>query len=106
MAGGTPTASISGNLSLAVPTGGNQVSTLNLLNGGNLNIQSSPGGDAGVYTRLFVGSNGDVGVNVTGTSGNLTNVFEVVDKYGIVTDGGTTAEKSGLGQPLPSMPWT
>ncbi|NTU46041.1 hypothetical protein HGA88_00245 [Candidatus Roizmanbacteria bacterium] len=62
---GSPTASISGNLALGSPTGTNQTSFLNVLNGGNFNLKTSGGGDAGLASRLYVANNGNVGVGTT-----------------------------------------
>ena len=62
MAGGTPTASISGNLSLAVPTGTNPAATLNILNGGSLNFQTSVGGNGGLNSALYIANNGNIGI--------------------------------------------
>src|SRR3989344_6821570 len=53
MANGTPTATISSNLSLQVPTGATPVSTLNILNGGSLAFGTSAGGDTGI-TAAYV----------------------------------------------------
>lgn len=64
-AAGTPTASLSGNLAVAVPTGTNPAATLNILNGGSLNLQTSVGGDAGLSSRLFVANNGNIGIGTT-----------------------------------------
>ncbi|MDP2671879.1 MAG: hypothetical protein Q8O68_00010, partial [Candidatus Daviesbacteria bacterium] len=64
MAGGTPTASISGNLSLAVPTTAG-ANTFNLLNNSTLNFQRSAGGDAGLTSALFIQSNGNIGIGTT-----------------------------------------
>jgi len=67
-AGGAPTASISGNLSLAVPTGANPTDTFNILNGGSLNFQTSVGGNGGLNTALYIANNGSIGVGTTGTT--------------------------------------
>ncbi|MCL4353135.1 MerR family DNA-binding transcriptional regulator [Patescibacteria group bacterium] len=71
VAGGTPTASVSGNLSLAVPTTAG-ANTLNLLNNSSLNIQRSPGGDAGLTSTLYLGNDGNVGIGTTAPTSNLT----------------------------------
>ncbi len=87
IAGGSPTATISGNLSLAVPTTAG-ANTFNLLNNSTLNFQRSPGGDAGLATVLFLANNGNVGIGtatpttklsvagatstISNSSGNLT----------------------------------
>src|SRR3990167_9620512 len=68
MAGGNPTATISANLSLAVPTGNAPSATLNLFNNGTLNIQRSAGGDSGLATTMFFQSNGNVGIGTTAPS--------------------------------------
>jgi hypothetical protein len=47
VAGGNPTATISGNLSLIVPTTAG-ANTFNILNNSSLNFQRSAGGDAGL----------------------------------------------------------
>ncbi len=79
---GTPTASISGNLSLAVPTGANPAALFNIFNGGSLNFQTSVGGNAGLTTRLFIANNGNIGIGTTnpqakldigGSSSTITN---------------------------------
>ncbi|MFZ6034531.1 MAG: phage integrase SAM-like domain-containing protein, partial [Patescibacteria group bacterium] len=59
---GNPTASISGNLAIAAPTGANPATTYSALNGGTINFQTSVGGDAGLLSRLFIDNNGYVGV--------------------------------------------
>ncbi len=71
MAGGNPTASISSNLALAVPTGANPAATFDVLNGGTLNLRTSPGGDAGLSSRLFVSNNGNIGIGITSPLTNL-----------------------------------
>lgn len=68
---GTPTATISGNLSLVTPTGANPAATFNLLNGGKLDFQTSPGGDTGLSSRLTLLNNGNVGIGVTNPSNRL-----------------------------------
>src|SRR5207237_1587439 len=72
-ASGTPTATISGNLSLKVPTGNAPANTLNLLNNGTFGIYNSVGGDAGLGANpaLFVASSGNVGVGTTTPSEKL-----------------------------------
>ncbi|MDZ4227751.1 MAG: hypothetical protein U1E54_00735, partial [Candidatus Levybacteria bacterium] len=70
MAGGTPTASISGNLSLAVPTTAG-ANTFNLLNNSTLNFQRSSGGDAGLTSALFMQSNGNIGIGTTAPTSKL-----------------------------------
>ncbi len=66
---GNPTASISGNLSLAVPTTAG-ANTFNLLNNSTLNFQRSPGGDAGLAANsvLFLNNNGNIGIGTTSPS--------------------------------------
>lgn len=71
---GTPTASISGNLAIAAPTGTNPSDTINIYNGGSLNFQTSVGGDAGLASRFYVANNGNVGI---GTN-NPARVMELV----------------------------
>ena len=68
---GTPTATISGNLALAVPTGSNPASQINVLNGGSFNIQTSVGGDAGLNSRFFIENDGDVGLGTITPQGRL-----------------------------------
>ncbi|MBI4084800.1 MAG: tail fiber domain-containing protein, partial [Candidatus Levybacteria bacterium] len=68
---GNPTASISANLALAVPTGTNPAATLDILNGGTLSLRTSPGGDAGLSSRLFVSNNGNIGIGTTAPSATL-----------------------------------
>ncbi len=62
---GIPTASISGNLALAAPTGADPATKLNVYNGGSYGIQTSVGGDAGLTERLTVLNNGNVGIGTT-----------------------------------------
>ena len=93
VAGGTPTATISGNFSLKVPTGTNPAETINVLNGGTLGVYTSVGGDAGLTANpaLYVNNAGQVGVHTTSINGafeisasgaytntewNSTNAFE------------------------------
>ncbi|MBI5126828.1 phage integrase SAM-like domain-containing protein, partial [Candidatus Roizmanbacteria bacterium] len=68
---GNPTASISGNLALAVPTGAEPTAKLNIYNGGTFDIQTSVGGDDGLASRLFIKNNGDVGLGTTNPQGRL-----------------------------------
>lgn len=68
---GTPTATISGNLSLVTPTGADPAATFNILNGGKLDFQTSPGGDAGLSSRLTLLNNGNVGIGVANPSNRL-----------------------------------
>ncbi|OGH46807.1 MAG: hypothetical protein A3B47_01560 [Candidatus Levybacteria bacterium RIFCSPLOWO2_01_FULL_39_24] len=72
IAGGNPTATISSNLSLAVPTGSAYAATFNLLNNGTLNFQRSPGGDADLTSVLFLGNNGNVGIGTTAPTSTLS----------------------------------
>ena len=65
---GTPTASISGNLALAVPTGATPATSLNILNGGSFSLATSPGGNAGLSTRLTLTNTGLLGLGTTPTS--------------------------------------
>ncbi len=64
-ASGSPTASISGNLSIAVPTGANGANLFNIFNGGSLNFQTSGGGNAGLTSRLFIANDGRIGIGTT-----------------------------------------
>lgn len=68
---GTPTASISGNLAIAVPTGADPATTYNILNGGSFNLTTSAGGNTGSTSRLFLTNSGNVGVGSTSPRGNL-----------------------------------
>ncbi len=65
VAGGTPTATISGNLALAVPTGADPATTYSVLNGGTINFRTSVGGDSGLSSRLYIANAGNVGINST-----------------------------------------
>ncbi len=76
---GTPTASISGNLSLSVPTGTTPEATLDILNNGMLNIRASPGGNAGLTSRLFISNNGNVGIGTTTPIAGLLVVNGAID---------------------------
>ncbi len=68
---GNPTASISGNLALSVPTGANPNAALNVLNGGSLSLQTSPGGDNGLNTALYLAAGGSVGIGNTNPKAKL-----------------------------------
>ena len=68
---GSPTATISGNLALTVPTGANPAELLNVYNGGSLNVQTSVGGDTGLSSRLFVNNVGNVGIGTTTPTSKL-----------------------------------
>ncbi|MBP9819915.1 phage integrase N-terminal SAM-like domain-containing protein, partial [Candidatus Woesebacteria bacterium] len=65
---GNPTATISGNLALAVPTGADPAATLDVFNGGSLNVRTSVGGSAGATSRLFIANGGNVGIGTTSPS--------------------------------------
>ena len=73
VAGGTPTATISSNLSLKVPTGANPAATFNILNGGSLNFQTAATlqGDGGLTSRLFIANNGNIGIGTAVPSTKL-----------------------------------
>ena len=75
IAGGTPTATISSNLSLKVPIGANPAETFNILNGGSLNFQTAGAlqGDAGLTSRLFIANGGNIGIG-TNNPGALLHV--------------------------------
>ena len=64
----TGSASVSANLSLG---GAGTAHTFNILDNGTLNIQRSPGGDAGLATALFVENSGNVGIGTTSPGGRL-----------------------------------
>lgn len=85
---GTPTASISGNLAIAVPTGANPATTYNVLNGGTFNLQSSPGGNAGLTSRFYVNSTGNIGIGTTTTSVGKVNLLSG-NEYGYTQTNGT-----------------
>ena len=70
---GTPTATISSNLSLQVPTGANPATKLNILNGGTFGIRNSVGGDGTLSERLTILNNGNVGIGST-TPGTILDV--------------------------------
>jgi hypothetical protein len=69
---GDPTASISGNLALTSPTGADPATTLNILNGGSFDIQTSVGGNGGLTSRLFVANGGNVGIGTNNPSSKLS----------------------------------
>ena len=64
-ASGAPTASISGNLSISVPTGATGANLFNIFNGGSLNFQTSGGGNTGLTSRLFIANDGRIGIGTT-----------------------------------------
>lgn len=79
VASGTPTATFSGNLAIATPTGSNPASTYNILNGGSINFRTSPGGDAGLTSRLFISNAGNIGINNSnpGTTLDVTGTASI-----------------------------
>ncbi len=68
---GNPTASIAGNLSLAVSRGGNANNVLSLLNGGSLNIETSVGGTSGDNSALYIANSGLVGIGTSNPGAKL-----------------------------------
>ncbi|MDO8650388.1 MAG: hypothetical protein Q7K33_03740, partial [Candidatus Berkelbacteria bacterium] len=108
---GNPTASISGNLSLAVPTTAG-ANTFNLLNNSTLNFQRSPGGDAGLAANsvLFLNNNGNVGIGTTAPAQKLDVRGQIQVEDSIRLDGAdepmivrqydamTSGAKSGFGR--------
>lgn len=85
---GNPTASISGNLALAAPTGTNPATTYSALNGGSINLRTSVGGDAGATSRLYIANNGNVGINTT-NPGSKFDIFTAAGEYGWAHTDGT-----------------
>lgn len=75
---GTPTATIAGNLALAVPAGATPATHLNIYNGGTLGIQTSVGGDAGLTERLTILNNGNMGIG-TATPSQLLDIAGEVE---------------------------
>ncbi|MBP7768610.1 hypothetical protein KA082_02125 [Candidatus Woesebacteria bacterium] len=71
---GTPTASISGNLALSVPTGSAPATTYDILNNGTFNLRQSPGGNAGLTSKFFMNNNGNIGINTTTTTGATLSI--------------------------------
>jgi hypothetical protein len=73
VAGGTPTASISGNLSIKVPTSSNPFATFNILNGGSLifSTATTGQGDAGLSAKMTITNNGNVGIGTISPHGKL-----------------------------------
>ena len=92
---GTPTASISGNLAIAVPTGSNPATTYSAFNGGSINFQTSVGGDAGLATKLTLLNNGNVGIGTT-TPLSLLHVNAADTVTGTLTIGGGKVTVSGV----------
>ncbi len=90
---GTPTASISGNLALAVPTGANPATKLNILNGGTFGIRTSTGGDAGLTERFTILNNGNVGIGST----SPLSFFDVNSLFNV-----TSAGNVGIGSTAPN----
>src|SRR3989344_4341327 len=75
----TGSASLSANLSLR---GAATAHTFNILDNGTLNIQRSPGGDAGLATALFVQNNGNVGIGTAAPGANTNATGPIVDTTG------------------------
>ncbi len=102
---GTPTASISGNLSLAVPTGATPANQLNLLNGGNFTIRISPGGDAGLADALQITKGGSIlatgnttfGTTPTSGAGNRMMWIPAKAAFRAGRAGGTQWDESSIG---------
>lgn len=65
---GTGDASASGSL---VMTGASSSASLDILNGQNLNFQTSLGGDAGLTSRMFLNNGGNLGIGTTSPIGLL-----------------------------------
>ncbi len=98
---GTPTASVSGNLALAVPSGSNPSTSLNILNGGTFNLQTSVGGNDGLTSRLYVANSGNVGIGTTSpqaklevVGGNIYGEASYKIRIGYLTD--ATNEDYGI----------
>ncbi len=106
MAGGTPTATISGNLSLAVPTTAG-ANTFNILNNSTLNFQRSPGGNAGLTTALFIQNDGNIGIATTSATSKVriveslsnasNNVGGATEYLTLSKNTTTNAQNFGLG---------
>jgi site-specific recombinase XerD len=71
IAGGNPTASLSGNFAIASPTGAAPASTFSILNGGSFNFKTSVGGDAGLSTKFSIGNDGTLTASKFTTNGGL-----------------------------------
>lgn len=81
---GDPTASISGNLAITAPLGADPATSLDILNGGTFNIRNSVGGNAGLISRFYLTSNGDIGIGTTTPSEKLTlQQDDIADMLGI-----------------------
>ncbi|GIW62033.1 MAG: hypothetical protein KatS3mg089_0885 [Patescibacteria group bacterium] len=102
---GIPTASISGNLSLAVPTGATPANQLNLLNGGSLTIRISPGGDTGLADALQITKGGSIlatgnttfGTTPTSGAGNRMMWIPAKAAFRAGRAGGTHWDDSNIG---------
>ena len=88
MATGTPTATMSGNLSLITPTGAAPATTYNVLNGGTFNLRTSVGGDADLTSRIFVANAGNVGVGTTSPTQKLDVNGDLRVRGNDITDSG------------------
>jgi hypothetical protein len=90
----TPTASIAGNLSLAVPSAAG-ANTFNLFNNSSLNFQRSPGGNAGLTSMMYLGNNGYVGIGTTAPASLFsiggTNQFQVNSSGALTAATGLTS---------------
>ena len=105
----TPSATMSGNLSITVPTGTlvTPASTVNILNGGTLDFQTSVGGNSALNSRLFIANAGNIGINSTspayrldvngtaGISGLLTTSAGISNTGALTTSGGTVNINTG-----------
>jgi len=102
---GTPTASISGNLALAVPTGATPANQLKLLNGGSFTIRISPGGDVGLEDAFQITKGGAIlgtgnttfGITPTSGAGNRMMWIPAKAAFRAGRAGGTHWDDSNIG---------
>jgi hypothetical protein len=101
---GDPTASISGNLAITAPTGADPATSFDILNGGTLNFRNSVGGNAGLVSRFYIDSNGNIGIGTTSpteklslqqdNAGNLLGIRDGANNTSLLlADGGETTFK-------------
>ncbi len=101
---GIPTASISGNLALAAPTGTDPATKLNIYNGGSFGIQTSVGGDTGLAERLTILNTGNVGIGTTSPGANLEVIGNAKLSSVLALNGAALEAQSAINISLQDVP--